>query len=197
MRITFFSPAELNSDQRTLYDDMRIGIERDFKGFTAVGSTEELIGPWAPWIRFPKYGRPVWELLKALTSAPTLMRSVREIAILVVGAKFRSGYEIYAHANVAELTGFSEDRIATISAGQRPADLTREEAVAFDVASALVSGGVLPEPTYRQAVRLFGDDGTAELIHLIGFYCLISVCLNGFDVPVPEVNPAASRVDYG
>jgi len=87
-----------------------------------------------------------------------------------------------------ELTGFSEERIATISAGQRPADLTREEAVAFDIASALVSGGVLPEPTYQQAVRLFGDDSTAELMYLIGFYCLVSVCLNGFDVPVPERN---------
>jgi alkylhydroperoxidase family enzyme len=188
MRIPFISPAELNSDQRPLYDDMRNGIEKNFRGFIAVRSTGQLIGPWAPWIRFPKFGRPVWELLKALSSTPTLTRSVREIAILVVGAAFRSGYEIYAHANVAELTGFSEERIATISAGQRPADLTREEAVAFDIASALVSGGVLPEPTYQQAVRLFGDDSTAELMYLIGFYCLVSVCLNGFDVPVPEVN---------
>jgi hypothetical protein len=29
----------------------------------------------------------------------------------------------------------SDDRLATIVAGQRPADLTREEAVAYDVAS--------------------------------------------------------------
>jgi len=71
-------------------------------------------------------------------------------------------------------------------AGQRPADLSREEAVTYDVASALVSGSVLPELVYRQAVATFGEEGTAELIYLFGLYCLVSVTLNGFDVPVPE-----------
>ena len=64
-------------------------------------------------------------------------------------------------------------------------DLTREEAVAYDLASALVSGGVLPELTYRQAVDLFGEAGTAEFIYLVGLYCMVSVTLNGFDVPIP------------
>ena len=111
---------------------------------------------------------------------------MREVAILITGARFRSGYEIYAHAIVAKLGGASEERIATIAAGQRPSDLTAQEAVAFDVASALVSGGVLPEPTYQRAVSLSGENGTAELIHLVGLYCMVSICLNGFDVPVPE-----------
>ena len=56
----------------------------------------------------------------------------------------------------------------------------------YDVTSALVSGSVLPELVYRQAVKTFGEDSTAELIYLVGLYCLVSVILNGFDVPVPE-----------
>jgi hypothetical protein len=40
--------------------------------------------------------------------------------------------------------------------------------VAYDVATALVSGGLLPELTYRQAVAFFTENGTAELINLIG-----------------------------
>jgi len=72
-----------------------------------------------------------------------------------------------------------------------PSDLTREEAVAYDLASALVSGGVLPELTYAQAIKAFGEDGTAEFISLVGLYCMVSVTLNGYDVPVPD--PAAAR----
>jgi 4-carboxymuconolactone decarboxylase len=87
---------------------------------------------------------------------------------------------------VAELRGLADDKIATIVAGQRPSDLTREEAVAYDVASALVGGGVLPELAYRQAIDLFGEVGMAEFINLVGLYCMVSVTLNGFDVPVPE-----------
>jgi alkylhydroperoxidase family enzyme len=89
-----------------------------------------------------KFGGPVWELVKSLSTAPTLPRPVREIAILVTGAHFHSAYEIYAHVLVAELRGITADKIATIIAGQRPGDLTRDEAVAYDLASALVSGGI-------------------------------------------------------
>jgi hypothetical protein len=50
----------------------------------------------------------------------------------------------------------------------------------------LVNGGVLPELTYRAAVEQFGQHGAAELSYLVGLYCLVSVTLNTFDVPVPD-----------
>jgi 4-carboxymuconolactone decarboxylase len=187
MRLPLISPSTLNPAQRQLYDDMRKGIETNFKGFTAIDDNGRLIGPWNPWLHFSKFGGPVWELVKSLSSSPKLPRPVREIAILVTGAHFHSAYEIYAHVLVAELRGIGDDKIATIIAGQRPGDLTREEAVAYDLASALVSGGVLPALTYRQAVALFGEEATAEFIYLVGLYCMVSVTLNGFDVPVPEI----------
>lgn len=186
MRLPLIPPPALSEAQRPLYNDMRAGIEGSFKGFTAIGADGALIGPWNPWLHSPQFGGPVWELVKALSARPTLPRTVREVAILVTGAKFRAAYEIYAHVIVAERRGLSDDMIATIVAGQRPGDLGREEAIAYDVASALVDGHTLPELSYRQAVRAFGEQGAAELIHLVGLYCLVSVTLNGFDVPVPE-----------
>jgi 4-carboxymuconolactone decarboxylase len=197
MRLPLLSPSNLNAEQRLLYEDMRKGIETNFKGFTAIDKTGALIGPWNPWLRFPKFGGPVWQLVKALSTSPTLPRPVREIAILVTGAKFRSAYEIYAHVLVAELRGLPDDKIATIVAGQRPNDLTREEGLAYDVASALVSGGVLPELTYRQFMAAFGVEGTAEFINLVGLYCLVSVTLNGFDVPVPEADARVRSTTSG
>jgi alkylhydroperoxidase family enzyme len=167
---------------------MRTGIESRFKDFQAINNEGALIGPWNPWLHFPKFGGPIWELVKALSTSPTLPRPVREVAILVTGAHFHSAYELYAHVLVAEVHGLSDEKVATIVAGQRPIDLTREETVAYDVASALVSGSVLPELVYRQAVATFGQGGAAELIYLVGLYCLVSVTLNGFDVPVPESN---------
>ena len=51
---------------------------------------------------------------------------------------------------------------------------------------AILRGGTLPEILYRQSVATFGEAGNAELINLVGLYCLVSIILNGFDVPVPE-----------
>jgi hypothetical protein len=191
MRLPLIALSELSPEQKALYDDMRHGIEANFKGFTAINEAGQLIGPWNPWLSFAKFGGPVWELTKSLSAKPILPKPVREIAILVTGAHFHSAYEIYAHVLVAELRGISDAKIATIVAGQRPADLTKEEAVAYDLASALVSGGVLPPLTYQQGVELFGRDGMAEFIYLVGLYCMVSVTLNGFDVPVPEADEPA------
>jgi alkylhydroperoxidase family enzyme len=64
----------------------------------------------------------------------------RQVAILVTGAHFRAAYEIYAHVAVAEHDKLPDAKLATIVAGQRPPDLTRDEAVAYDVAAALTGG---------------------------------------------------------
>ncbi|MGP8121363.1 MAG: carboxymuconolactone decarboxylase family protein [Xanthobacteraceae bacterium] len=186
MRLPLLDPSDLSPAQRPLYDDMRTGIETNFKGFTAIAQSGALIGPWNPWLHAAKFGGPVWDLVKALSTSPSLPRPIREVAILVTGAKFKSGYELYAHVLVAESRGLSDEKISTIVSGQRPVDLTRVEANAYDVASSLVNGGVLPELAYRHAVANFGEAQTAELIFLVGLYCLVSVTLNGFDVPVPD-----------
>ena len=117
--------------------------------------TARCFGPFNPWVHEPKFGKPIWELVKAVSTSPSLPKPIREIAILVTGAKFRSAYELYAHVLVAEQRGLPDDKLATIVAGQRPGDLIREEAIAYDVASALLETGVLPELTYQQAVKTF------------------------------------------
>jgi 4-carboxymuconolactone decarboxylase len=186
MRLPIISPAELNAEQKPLYDDMRDGIAKNFQGLVNIRDDGALLGPWNPWIHEPKFGKPVWELTKAMVSIPSLPAPVREVAILVTGAHFKSAYELYAHVMVAEHRGLSDEKLATIVAGQRPNDLTRQEAVAYDFASALVNEGLLPELTYRAAVEQFGKHGAAELSYLVGLYCLVSVTLNTFDVPVPD-----------
>jgi 4-carboxymuconolactone decarboxylase len=186
MRLPLIAPDQLSAEQRPLAEDMRTGIAKSFKGFVSVRQDGALMGPWNPWIHEPKFGGPVWELVKALADNPLLPASVREVAILVTGAHFHAAYELYAHVIVAETRGLSDEKLATIVAGQRPADLTAVEGVAYDMAAALVSGGVLPELTWRAAVAAFGPHGAAELSYLIGLYCMVSVTLNTFDVPVPE-----------
>ncbi len=191
MRVPLIAPSELSDEQKPLYEDMKKGISSTFNAFVAIAPEGDpkagaLMGPWNPWLHSPKFGGAVWELTKALAMGAKLPPKVREIAILVTGAHFDSAYEIYAHIAVAEKQGMSETRLATLISGSRPSDLTAEEGVAYDVTYALVNGGVLPEPVYRLSVETFGQSGTNELIFLIGLYCMVSMTLNGFNVPVPE-----------
>jgi 4-carboxymuconolactone decarboxylase len=186
MRLPLVKPEDLTAAQKPLYDDMKLGIASNFSVFKTISDDGALMGPWNPWLQEPAIGGAIWALTKTMTQQATLPDPVRQVAILVVGAHFHAAYELYAHIAVAEKEGMSEARLTTLVAGGRPTDLSEGEACAFDVAFALCGGGVLPEPCYAQAVKLFGQHGCNELIYLVGLYALVSVTLNGFNVPTPE-----------
>ncbi|WP_242138342.1 MULTISPECIES: carboxymuconolactone decarboxylase family protein [unclassified Sphingomonas] len=186
MRLPPIAPADLTPDQKPLYDDMKQGIASSFSAFKTVDADGALIGPWNPWLHEPVIGKAVWALTKAMTAQATLRDEPRQIAILVTGAHFDAAYEIYAHIAVAEQEQMPAKRLSELCANIKPTDLSPEEGVAYDVAFALVNGGVLPEPCYRLALETFGQHGTNELIYLVGLYALVSMTLNGFNVPVPE-----------
>jgi 4-carboxymuconolactone decarboxylase len=186
MRLPLIAPGELTPEQKRLYDDMRKGIASNFNAFKAVREDGALMGPWNPWLHEPGIGKAIWDLTLAMTANATLSDNIRQIVILVVGARFDAAYEIYAHIAVAEHEGMSLERLATLVADLKPSDLSTDEGVAFDVAYKLVRGGVLPEPLYRLAVATFGQHGTNEMIYLVGLYGMVSTTLNGFNVPVPE-----------
>jgi 4-carboxymuconolactone decarboxylase len=186
VRLPLIPPADLSPVQKSLYDEMRNGIASNFNAFKVEREDGALIGPWNPWLHEPAIGKAIWELTLAMTANATLRDNIRQIAILVVGARFDAAYEIYAHIAVAEREAMKSKRLATLVADLKPNDLAPDESVAYDLAYKLVRGGTLPEPIYRLAVDTFGQRGTNELIYLVGLYSLISTTLNGFNVPVPE-----------
>jgi alkylhydroperoxidase family enzyme len=186
MRLPLIAPADLTLEQKPLYDAMRKGIASNFNAFKVEREDGALMGPWNPWLHEPAIGKAIWDLTLAMTANASLPDNVRQIAILVVGARFDAAYEIYAHIAVAEREGMKPERLATLVADLKPIDLASDESVAYDVAYALVRGGTLPEPLYRLAVSTFGQHGANELIYLVGLYSLVSTTLNGFNVPVPE-----------
>jgi 4-carboxymuconolactone decarboxylase len=186
VRLPLIPPDQLTAAQKPLYEDMKAGIASNFNAFKTIAPDGALLGPWNPWLQEPRIGGAIWELTKAMTAEASLPDAARQIAILVVGAHYKAAYELYAHIAVAEHEGMSEARMATLTAGCRPADLSEQEGCAYDVAFALSNGGVLPEPCWNRAVKLFGPHGANELVYLVGLYALVSVTLNGFDVPLPD-----------
>ena len=105
MRLPLIAPADLTPEQKALYDDMRKGIASNFNAFKAVRDDGALMGPWNPWLHEPGIGKAIWDLTLAMTANATLADDVRQIVILVVGARFDAAYEIYAHIAVAEHEG--------------------------------------------------------------------------------------------
>ena len=188
MRLPPLAPEALTPELRHVHDEIAALMGRSQPRVVALDGKGALVGPFPAMLHFPRFGLPALVFQRAVSSESRLPKTVREVAILTVGAVFGARYELYAHEITASDVGLSPATIATLVAGVRPSALSDEEAIAHDVANVLASGRILPAATYARAVDLLGGEGVGELVFLIGGYCLIAVLLNAFDVPVPEAD---------
>lgn len=186
MRAPPIPPDQLAPALRQVHDEIANLVGRSQKQVNMLDSQGALTGPFPPMLQHPQFGIPALTFLRSLDTHATLDKAVREVAILTVGGAFGARFELYAHEIMAAAFGLAPGVIATLAAGGRPHGLSEQQAIAHDIARSLVTGHIVPEATYQQAVRLLGRDAVAELIFLIGGYCLIATILNGFDVPAPD-----------
>lgn len=185
MRLPNIPPDQVSAEQRPLFDKLHAGIDQHLQGFVTQKADGTLIGPFNAFLHFPKLGAPAWDIFLALAGGSVLPKPVRETVILSTGAHYGSLYELYSHEALSAKAGLSAAKIRTLAAGERPADLGEEEAIAYDVAAVLHRGHQVPNTTYQAAVTAFGVQGVAEIAYLVGCYALIGSLLNTFDVNLP------------
>ena len=99
---------------------MRKGIATNFNAFKVEREDGALMGPWNPWLHEPAIGKAIWNLTLAMTANAALPDNARQIAILVVGARYNAAYELYAHVAVAEREGMWPHVSRPSSPGRNP-----------------------------------------------------------------------------
>ncbi len=185
MRLPLLEPSRLNEEQKALYASIRSVTDQSFANFQYMKAHGELIGPFNAMLHFPQFGAAAWAMNKTLYDHAKLPKSVLQICALMTGSHMKARYTVFGHEQLAADAGTPSEKIATLAAGQRPASLTAEESVAFDVVFALNQGGPIAESTYRACEATLGKEGVAEIIYLVGTFHLIAIILNGYDVSVP------------
>jgi alkylhydroperoxidase family enzyme len=188
MRLPPLAPESLTPELRHVHDEIAALLARTQPRIVALDADGALIGPFPAMLHFPQFGVPALAFQRSLSSEARLPKTVREVAILTIGAALGARYELYAHEITAAEVGLSRAQIATLAAGDRPSVLSDEEAIAHDVARVLATGRIVPASTYARALDLLGRDGVGELVFLISGYGLLAMLLNAFDVPVPDAD---------
>jgi 4-carboxymuconolactone decarboxylase len=190
-RIPKLRPADLDDEQRTLYDAIAGG--RRAQGpqlFRLTDAGGRLDGPFNAFLLQPRLGSALQALGAAVRYETALDDRCREIAILVVAAHWRSGFEQYAHEAVGRAAGLTDPELTAIRNGQDDV-LTGREAVVARTTAALTARGDLDDAEYREAADHLGPDGLFELLTLVGYYATLALQLRVFRVPAPgETSPA-------
>lgn len=186
MRINPIKPERLDAELRQVHDGIAALVGGSQRQVTMTDGDGALTGPFPPMLRYPQFGVPALTFIRSLDNHAKLDKKVREVAILTVGAALGARFVLYAHEIMATAFGLSPGCIATLAAGGHPVGLNDQEAIAHDIAHALVKGHIVPDTTYNYAIQVLGKDEVAELYFLIGGYCLLSMILNGFNIPTPD-----------
>ena len=182
-RLRPLRPEALDAEQGQVLDAMLAG-PRGKSGF--LSRERPIGGPFAPWLRSPGFAGLAQGLGAFVRYRTSLEPRLSELAIIVVGAAWKAGYEFAVHGPVAIRAGIRPEAVAAIARGEAPGFDRDDERVVYEFAHELVTVRRVGDERYAAAVALLGEAGTVELVGILGYYTLVCMTLNAFEVPLGE-----------
>jgi 4-carboxymuconolactone decarboxylase len=176
-RLRPLDPTELSAEQKQVYE--------------AIASSPRggVRGPLAVWLRQPQFADRAQALGRYCRYDSSLPPRLSELAILVTARIWESEYEWWAHKPHALKAGISEAVVEAIRTNAEPTFERDDEAVVHEVARTLHRDRRLSDALYGRAVATLGEDRLIDLVGLLGYYALISMTINTFEIDPPADAP--------
>jgi len=181
-RLSPLTANDLDEDQREVWESL---TATRGAGLELVGPDGSLIGPFNAFVHAPKVGKRLSSLGGLLRFRTSIDRRLSEVAICTVGAHWHSEFEFWAHAPMAIEHGVSESVIDAMRDGRTPEFERDDERVVFELVTQLLTDHRVDADTFAAGKALLGEKGLVELVSTVGYYCLISMTLNLFEVALP------------
>ncbi|HUS54252.1 MAG TPA: carboxymuconolactone decarboxylase family protein [Thermohalobaculum sp.] len=170
----------MTDDQRRIHDEIMSGPR---------GRVE---GPLKIWLNSPGLAEVAQKLGAYMRFGSRLPPRLSELAIIVTGAHYKAEYEWYAHVRFAHDAGIPEAVTEAIRVGETPDLPDPEQRIVYQVAVELAASHGLSDATYAEAVAVLGVAALVDLIAIIGYYGIVSLTLNTFEIPTPDGSAAFS-----
>ena len=142
--------------------------------------------PMTAWIRNPEFARRAQTLGELLRYQTTLEPRLSELAILVCARHWTSHYEWTVHKREGLKAGMDPEVVAAIAARRKPSLRDAREQAVYDAASTLLGTGRLPAALHARATEALGERGMVELVGILGYYSLVALTLNAFEIGLPD-----------
>jgi len=169
-RIHTLAPEDLTYRQREVHDAI------------VSGPRGVVRGPLAVWLHRPELADRAQALGRYCRYETTLEPRLSELAILVTARIWSSEFEWQAHKKIGLEVGLDAIVVETIRQGRRPHFTREDEAVIHDFSLALLTERRVTDELYSRATAVLGEDRLVDLTGLLGYYSLISMTINVFEV---------------
>ena len=173
-RLPELDPAEFSPEQKKVHEAI------------LAGPRGKVVGPLKVWLNNPGLAEHAQALGAYARFNSSLPPRLSELAICVTGAFWKANFEWYAHAPLAIKAGIDPAAIEAIRTGGTPTLEKSDEQVVYDFATEIVWTKRVSSATFERAKKELGLTSVIDLVGIIGYYSLVSVTLNAFEIPLPE-----------
>ena len=174
-RLESLSPEDMNESQLAVWDEIRSGPR---------GASPH--GPFMAWLQSPQLADRAQKLGEYLRFNAQMDKRLSELAILTVARHWTAQYEWFAHKKFALDAGLAEDIIDSIQDHERPNFVKDDEAAIYDFSIELQNAHKVSDDKYQGVVQHVGSAGAVDLVGLLGYYTLVSMTLNVYEVKLPN-----------
>ena len=143
-------------------------------------------GPYPAMIHSPKLTDLAQQMGKFIRGETTLPPRLTELAIVTIARLWTAQIEWYAHAPLARKAGIDDSILEAIARRETPEFINRDEKLVYEFSRELNENKRVSDATYAEAVKEFGAQGVVELVGLLGFYTLVAMTLNTFELTPPD-----------
>jgi len=176
-RLALVNEQHMSEAQRVLLASLRAGPR---------GASITPRGPFAVWMHAPELGELAQKLGAYCRYGTALSPRLSEFAILCTAQLWRAQYEWFAHAPMAAKGGVKPKTIEDLRRGRAPKSAPKDERAIYDFIREIYKTKRVSERTFKRVQSLLGDKSTVELVGILGYYALISMTLNVFQMLPPD-----------
>lgn len=179
------------TDRYVTGGDVRLPpLERDLltveqiEALGALADRPQLDNVWATFVRHPELFRRFSRFGNHILRKSTLPPRLRELAILRIGYRNRSEYEVGQHMRVGREAGLTEDELVAVCSPTSDHEWTVQERQVITAADDLAEYGRISDSTWHHLRDCLSELQVMDLVFTVGAYNMISWALNSFGTPL-------------
>ena len=163
--------AEMNAPMKEAYD-----LTMELRGLVP--------GPHKIWLANPTLSRTIVPTGLYYQKESTLSKAEIEIVTILTTSRWLSSYGSYEHERIGKLLGhLAPNTVERMIAGLPVSFADQRQQAIYELASALVTPRIVSAGLFRRVKDQISDAGIVDVTVLIGWFTMVSMTLNAYDVP--------------
>jgi len=146
-------------------------------------------GPFRILLHSPELAERVARMGEYIRYRGQLSAADRELAILVCAVETGARYEWFEHEAPARSAGVRSEVIEALRSHAGLDFLTEREMLIISLIHELCREKSLSDTMYRAAVEVLSEKLLLELVALVGYYTMLGLMINTFDINPPAGTP--------